>query len=396
MKWMPVVLMLAACSSPNTSGDDGVHDATTIDTPDARSAGLPPPVQPGDFSHALDKAYIRSFQAWIDDPGFEVKWATMTTTAIDFLGGADSAFHADLASRTIPLPGGEVQCHGDAKFDNFGWTLVAGTSVFSDNDFDDAGLCPAAADALHYLLATDILFADPTLDDVALQAYVDTIASGAVIVVDPSTEPAWDAVRVAGLAKVTQQSKLILGGEVQVATTAEVTAVTALVASDLRFPTTVLDVTRDVRTTGGSAGLRRFWLLAEDSQHPRTVLELKELSKPGTEFGPHSETFDGNDRFAILKQFWWGAPGPADHFTVDLLGGKFVARNRFTRVNPKPTKLTAPQIKTMIQTEASIMALKHRGAWQGVAPDQLEAWLRESTATMVARWRGAYADDGGS
>ncbi len=395
MKWMPTLLVLAACSSPaGTSGADGGG----LDAPnrDALAATLPPPVQPGDFSHALDKPYIRSFQTWIDDPGFEVKWATMTMTEIDFLGGADSAFHADLASRSMPLPGGEVQCHGDAKFDNFGWILVAGTSVFSDNDFDDAGLCPAAADALHYLLATDILFADPMLDDLALHSYVDAVSSGVAIAVDPTTVPVWDDIRVAGVAKATKHSALILGGEVQVATTAEVDAVTTLAAGDPRFPTTLLDVARDVNTTGGSAGLRRFWLLVEDAQHPRTIIELKELSKPGTEFGPHSATFDDDGRFDVLKPIWWGAPAPADHFSVNLLGGRFLARDRFTRVNPKPTKLTAPQIENMIQGEASLMALEHRGAWQGVAPDQLETWLRDSAATMVARWRAAYLADGGT
>lgn len=359
------------------------------------SAALPPSIQPGDFSHALDKPYIRSFQTWIGDPGFDIKWATMMMAPIDFLGGADSAFHADLASRSMALPGGEAQCHGDAKFDNFGWTRVATTSVFSDNDFDDAGLCPVAADALHYLLATDLVFADPALDEVALQAYVDAVARGAATAIDPTTEPVWDDVRVTGLGKVTSHSKLIVGGAIQAATTAEVNAVIALVASDTRFPTTVLDVARDVTTTGGSAGLRRLWVLIEDSQHPRTVIELKELSKPGTEFGPHAATFDGDDRFDVLKAFWWAAPAPDDHFTVHLLNGRFVARDRFARVNPKPSKLTAPQITNMIQAEASLMALKHRGAWQGVTSDQLKPWLRESAATVVARWRGAYIADGG-
>ncbi len=388
-----VVILLVACSShPASSGDDVGLDAATID---AGPTMLPAPIQPGDFSHALDKPYIRSFQTWIDAPTFEVKWATMMMTPLDFLGSADSAFHADLASRSTQLPGGEVQCHGDAKFDNFGWTLAAGVGVFSDNDFDDAGLCPAAADALHYLLATDIVFADPTLDDLALSAYVDAVSTGVATAIDPATEPVWADARVTGVDKATSHSKLTLGGQIQAATTAEVTAVTALVAGDPRFPTSLVDVVRDVNTTGGSAGLRRFWLLVEDAQHPRTIIELKELSIPGTEFGPHSATLDGDDRFDVLKSFWWGIAAPEDHFTVHLLGGRFVARDRFTRANPKPSKLTAPQIENMIRTEAGLMALKHRGAWQGTPTDQLKSWLHDSAATVVARWRVAYTADGG-
>jgi uncharacterized protein (DUF2252 family) len=376
-------LALVACAKPHAQEPDAAP-------PDA---AFPAAIQPGDFTHPLDKAYIRGLQTWLDDAAFETKWTAMLTSPIEFLGSADSAFHGDLSS--IALPGGEALCHGDPKLNNFGWTLADGHGVFSDNDFDDGGACPAAADLLHFLVATDLQFADPSLNAQVLSAYLDTLADpAATVVVDPATEPVWDDLRKTGVDKATHQDSLAIGGEVEVATADEIAALTALVAGDARFPTTLVDVARDVHTDGGSAGLRRFWLLVEDAQHPRTIIELKELIEPGTELGPHSTTYDDAGRFDVLKPYWWGTPALGDHFTVFVLGGRFVARDRFTRQNPDPTALQAAQIANMLQAEASLLANKHRDAWH-VDRALLRAWLEGSAQTVTARWRAAYTAAGG-
>jgi len=171
--------------------------------------------------------------------------------------------------------------------------------------------------------------------------------------------------------------------------------VSDLAATDWRFPPTVLDVTRDVRTDGGSAGLRRFWALTEDGGGTRTIIELKELTTPGTEFGRHKDTLDGDDRFDVLKPYWWGSADELDHYTVYLLDGRFVVRDRLIRANLKPDKITQAQVENVVQAEASLLALRHRDAWGHVDTSHLESWLHDSAATLTARWRDAYAAVGG-
>lgn len=379
-----VALVAAACSSS--------HPSVTPDASPA-DAGLPAAIVAGDFPHALDKAFIRSLQTWLDDAAFETKWRAMLASPIDFLGGADSAFHADLASLATPLPGGLVICHGDAKLDNFGWTLAGSAAVFSDSDFDDAGQCPAAADALHFLVATDLIFHDAALDEAALAAYVNTVRSpDAAVAIDPATEPDWPTLRTQGVDKDAQNNNTIkLGGDIIAPTPEERAALAALVAGDSRFPANLYDIARELRTTGGSAGFRRYWLLMDDDTHPRTILEVKEMGTPGTEFGPHQVTYDGPDRMDVLEQFWWQMTAPANDFEVTVLGASFVVRDRYARQNPDSTKLTASQALDVTIAEASLLALRHRDAWQGVDPDALEAWLRASAATVTARWRLAWA-----
>ncbi len=356
---------------------------------------LPSALKPKEFTAPLDKPAIRALQTWLDDASFEVKWQAMLSAPLELLGGASSAFHADLASLPAKrLPGDEVLCHGDPKIDNFGWTRVDGAGVFSDNDFDDAGFCPVADDALHYLLATDLAFDDTDLDAAALEAYVDTVGDkDDATEVDPDDEPAWDAVRSDGLAKATQGDRLVLGGEVQAATADEQAAVRALAAADPRFPPAVLDVARDVHTDGGSAGMRRFWALTDGGG--RTILEIKELGIPGTEFGRHSTTLDGPDRFDVLQDFWWQTTTATDHFGVDLLGSRWLVRDRLARTNVQPDKLSNKQRTRMVEAEASILALRHRKAWHSVKKDDLRSWLGDSAATLVSRWRATYAAAGG-
>jgi hypothetical protein len=392
---MRTPLLLTALSLAAVACSGGANDDPAASSDDALSASSA--LKASDFTQPITKESIRALQTWLDDATFDEKWQSMIGAPIDFLGGADSAYHADLGALPAKrLPGGETLCHGDPKLDNFGWTQVDGSGAFGDNDFDDAGYCQVAADALRYLVATDLWFNDPALDDAALNAYVDTVHDRSnAVAIDPTTEPKWDDVRTKGLAKDTKGDTLVLGGEVQAATADEVATMRSLAAADPRFPSTVLDVTRDVRIDGGSAGFRRFWLLTQDDAGVRTIIELKELGKPGVEFGRHKHTLDGDDRLETLKEYWWGSSDPGDHFQVTTLGARFMVRDRLTRANPKPDKMTPDQITNMVEAEASALALRHRGAWGDVKRSHLQGWLSASAATLIARWRDAYAAAGG-
>ena len=368
----------------------GEDDGPPPDAP----APFPSAVLPGDFQQALDKPFIRGLQTWLDDAAFETKWTASLQSPIAFLGSADSAFHADLASRTLPLPGSEVICHGDAKLDNFGWIFEDSTISFSDGDFDDAGHCPAAADILHFIVATDLLFADPALDRQAIDAYVAAASNwNDSIGIDPSTMPDFEALRNDGVDHATKDGKLKLGGDLVAVTSDERTALTALVAAEARLPTTIYDMAREIRSDGGSAGLRRYWLFVLGLDSLRTIIELKELAPPGTELGWHSTPLV--NRFGVLKRFWWGAFADTDHFEVTLLGGRFVARDRFRRQSLDPEALSVAVRANAIQSEASLLAIRHMTAWKGdLAP--LRAWLETSSQTLIARWREAYASAGGT
>jgi hypothetical protein len=358
----------------------------------AESRIAPVPLEASEFGATLDRTSIRRLQFWIDDATFDAKWSSMLASPIDFFGGASSRFHAELAGIGRPLPGMQTLCHGDAKFDNFGWTLVEGRGVFSNNDFDDAGMCPVAADILRFLVATELWFSDPTLTAAALDTYVTTLEDPArAVAIDPNSEPDWSDTVTKGLKKDTAHDALVRGGEVQDATAAEIETVIAFAKTEPRVRGRVLDVARDVRTDGGSAGLRRFWLLLERADASRTIVELKELTTPGVDFGTHAFSLHGPLRLDLLKLEWWGSLDLGDHFVTHVLGADFIVRDRLTRTNPKPKHMSAAQIENMVCAEASALALRHRAAWGFIAPGAVRSWLAPSTEILVTRWQNAYA-----
>ena len=128
----------------------------------------------------------------------------------------------------------------------------------------------------------------------------------------------------------------------------------------------------------------------------RTIVELKELGTPATEAGRHASTLDGPDRFDVLKAYWLATTTEPDHFDVpDLLGARWVARDRLTRTNLDPAALSARGRRNAVAAEASQLALRHRKAWHKPKRGDLHDWLRDSTATLVDRWRAGYAAIGG-
>jgi hypothetical protein len=96
-----------------------------------------------------------------------------------------------------------------------------------------------------------------------------------------------------------------------------------------------------------------------------------------------------------LKPVWWGAADEGDHFTVYVLGGRFLARDRLIRANLKPDKMSADQIAGAVRAEASQLALAHGRAWGKAKKGAIRDWLSASAPTIAGRWRAAYSAAGG-
>src|ERR1041385_1850994 len=87
MRFLPYIA-LAGCAlgsgdaTSSTDSDVKIGDALRLDA----------------FTKPLDRASIRALQFWIDDATFDIKWTTMTSAPIEFLGGASSMYYRDLKS----------------------------------------------------------------------------------------------------------------------------------------------------------------------------------------------------------------------------------------------------------------------------------------------------------
>jgi len=368
--------------------------STTGSEVTAAAKSGPPAIAPGELTGALDRAALRATNPDIDDAAFDAKWSAAIADPFAFFRAFAAAYHADLAALDASrVPGGEALCVGDAHPENFGWMRIGDDDVFAVNDFDDAGYCPVAFDAVRYFVALSLAEDDDGLTQSAIERYVDTVKDGSrAVTIDHGLAPSWSKVRSKGLSNATDGDAFILGDATGLAavTPEERDTLAAFVAGDARLDGAVVrDAAAFTKTDGGSAGLLRYWLLADPSGDA-TILELKAVVKPGVEWGRHTRTLSFEQRFATLKKAFWGKSAKKDTFGVDLFGRQFMLRDRLIRQSTKLGDLDDATLAQVVGVEASQLALAHAGALTSIKKDPLRAWLIGTTSTLASRWKTAW------
>ncbi|WP_394833392.1 DUF2252 domain-containing protein [Pendulispora rubella] len=354
----------------------------------------PGPLSAAELGAVPDRARLRATNPELDEAAFEIKWQAAKKDAFSFFRAFDAAYHADLAS--VPpsrVPGGETLCVGDAHPENFGFMKLPSGTRFAINDLDDAGYCPAAFDAARFFAAVTLAYGNDALTKRALERYVDTVKDASRATgIDSDLAPSWKKKREKGLTKYTKDGAFVLGDATDLSspTPADRAATVSAIAGDPRLGNvTVKDVADYARTTGGSSGLRRIWVLV-DSPSARTILELKELASPGVTWGRHTRTLDPSTRFDTLKRAFWNDADPADVFGVSLLGTHFMLRDRLLRDAPNLDELDASELAKVLDVEASQLALLHTSAWATVKKAPMRTWLQGTSQTLATRWKEAW------
>jgi hypothetical protein len=354
------------------------------------------PLRAADFSRPLDRAAIRSADDDLPAPAFAAKWtAAVQTSPLMFVRAFPGAFHADLKGvDPSRIPGREAINCGDAHPENFGLLTFGHQTVFAFNDLDDSGYCPTAFDAARYFTALSLYLNDPGHTRRVIEQYVDAVKDPELATpLAPELLPDWKKVREKGVKKATAGTDQIkLGKEISEATAEEKSAViAALKAHPGSAHRKVIDVVASERVTGGSGGLRRFHVLTEKADGKRSILELKEAGQPGVELGRHTQKLSMDERLPVLKERFWGTRSPTDYFYVELLGGRFLARSRFTKKSIDLADLKTAERDQLLLAQVSALAAVHREAWSDVSKGELRAWLTGTTQTLTERWSKAFA-----
>ncbi|MBS2023755.1 MAG: DUF2252 family protein [Deltaproteobacteria bacterium] len=338
----------------------------------------------------LTRAALRATNPAIGDAAFNAKWKAALESPLLFIRSFPAGYHASLKGVTPPL-GAEGLCVGDAHPANFGFLLLGGKTRFGYNDLDDSGDCPVAWDALRYFIALKLATGDDGLVKDIVERYVDVVkdasrASG----VPKNLEPDWGKVAKKGLDEASKGDKIV-GAEVTAATAGERSAIVAALKGDARTKNlTVLDVAAIARESGGSGGLARFWVLAQAGQ-ARTLLELKEATRPGVEWGRHTKSLSAGQRLGTLKAAFWGAEYPNDWYGLTIGKTNFLVRDRLQKKSLDVIELGKKDQKDVLQAQASELARIHRAAWSSVKKDDLRAFLLDYGDALGKTWKDAYA-----
>ncbi len=138
---------------------------------------------------------------------------------------------------------------------------------------------------------------------------------------------------------------------------------TALIAElkkiPLLSPLQILDVAEVPRTSGGSGGLRRYWLFVDGTRDGQDILELKELSRPGTSFGNwvYPQTAD-DKRVETSKNFIW-KESPDFYHAITLQNVSYLVRSR-TRDSLDVKTFLFKDVKSLLLVQVGAIAAYHR------------------------------------
>ena len=175
-------------------------------------------------------------------------------------------------------------CAGDAHPENFGVLLKEdGSSVFTINDMDDAGPCPAVLE-LFRLMVSSRLYDKETQSDKLLEAYVLGLQNKDYMAPEVIQDMLKKSQKKGANAKTNKISnnKFIRENGATNVTAIEGTQI-KLALKDYFLGRTVkaeiLDIMSNPKTGGGSGGLSRYELLVQD-QGKLIHLQLKELVSP--------------------------------------------------------------------------------------------------------------------
>lgn len=283
---------------------------------------------------------------------------------------------------------------GDAHHENFAFVRIGGKTVYGLNDFDDSGRAPVDDDAAHYFTELALQY-DEDLARKAIAQYVATVddPDRAVTLEEPS-EKKWEDRTERQLAETTRRKGFRYNKvrSLRPATADNRRNVEQAIDGDRRFAgKQIVDVGELIRTKGGSAGLRRFWVLLDEGG-ARSRIELKELGEPGVVRSGVDQEGDAARRIDEVKHAMWGGDTDGDWFVLEVDGVAYLARDldSFDKINVDDLK--GKQLERVLMAQASVLAGVHRAAWKGVDKGEIEKHLTARTEQLAGAYREAHGE----
>lgn len=294
-------------------------------------------------------------------------------------------------------------CMGDAHQENFGFILLDnGKSIFTINDFDDAGPCPAILDLFRFMVSARLFD-----KDIQLTPLMDAYLAGLQLQ-DYKMPPELKKLNEKSLkdgraprASKVKDNRLVRDDASTEPTAAEQNEIKKSLAYLKPFLSTepkILDIIATAKIGGGSGGLQRYEVLLEDKKQ-LIHLEFKEQVMPAIYPVATEKLPSQLDRVMTTLANTQGA-NRSFYYNVVAVGGKtMLIRPRFDgNVGISLGKKANTEDKAIIRYEAYTLGVIHARsiasipswakALQGLSP---KAWDQEVSA-MVQQFESKFAE----
>ena len=335
----------------------------------------------------LDLKNIRKTYAHLDESVFEEKFQNSLKSPLLFMRSFVNTYYYD-SSYMGDAPT-LIPCFADAHPENFGFLHFKSGTRYTFNDLDDSGACPFELDVLRYFSALSLYEDNQDLVQQVINSYLDVFAGAAAVELMPSMNKSLKKKTKKILKKYSLDTKFKLTPEMTVLEEVQKNKIIAQIKSlknDRQWR--VLDLVQVDKNSGGSAGLLRYWLLVEDKQGEQDILELKELSTAGVQFGPWSQKkSQAGDKLEALKKDLWGESHEIYH-RESIEDKSFLLRSR-SKDDFNLEKLTKEQKIHLYQVQASVLASHHRN-YVKMDRKELKAWILKNLEKMKDRYQRSY------
>lgn len=336
------------------------------------------------FSEELKPEDLRLPYAHLSDEAFQAKLAASLTSPLLFFRSYVNSYYRDFA--LFPHSGRMIACLGDAHPENFGFIEFDERTRYVFNDLDDGGDCPLELDALRYFTAVRLTYQDEELLRELLSEYARVRQGGAPRPLPEALQTELAPRRQSLLLKLTRNSLFIPAPEYATLGPKEHAELKqALSQLPLLKSYRVLDFVEVVRSSGGSAGLTRYWVLVARGKW-RDILELKEEAKPGVSFLTSGAARP--ERLAELKEKVW-QESPRFYHSVKFQNKTFLLRSR-TKESISLHKTKSKLIPSLLKAQVGLMGEHHRRQHPGWDEGELK-WHEASAKQLAARYQKLLA-----
>jgi hypothetical protein len=369
-----ILLLLFSCTGHPELDETVSAEAERLKLPELSQEPLAPAV-------SLTADYFRQSYPHLSAEQFQQKWKNAQKSGLLFMRSFVNTWYDELGrlSRTGPIG----PCFGDPHPENFGFLVFEENLEFTYNDVDDSGACPVAFDALRYFTTLKVMAKDSVLEADLRRAYVHFL-NGEELKDKPSISlrPEISAAHNKMLSK-TKKNKIKMEGPLKPLASSKAQSLFALLQAQCAG-CQFLDAAEYQVSSGGSAGLERYWILVETAPQKQEIIEFKELTEPASQRGKWAQK-QKLSRAAILKDIW-GSRWPKYFSFVTFENQPFLMRSRLNADLSWDT-LNPEQKKAVLTEQVYQLAQLHKKTLTGNT--LLEEWLGRQSEFQARRYNEA-------
>ena len=334
----------------------------------------------------ISKEYFRADYKNLSSEDFDIKWQESLESPLLFFRSYVKTWYREFS--TLKSVGPIGYCLGDAHPENFGYLWRQdGSYPYVFNDLDDSGLCPIAADALRYLIALSLYTQDGDLVEQVASEYARVLKGGENRKLPIWAYKSWQKKNEKNLKKYVEGATL-KPGKLEKVQPEERLIIESALKGMLPSFYMVQDVASYVKTSGGSAGLKRYWILVEDKNASiRDILELKPYLQPATYHERWALPSDHNDPLTAAA-FIYGKQMDLVSFGQVTIDNRLYQLRSRTKSDLDLEDLSFAEQEEIFLLQVGLIAKHHRRYVKDV--DTLTKWLSSQVSLATHRYLDIY------